>query len=79
MKKIFAEIGIGNKTLLSTEIEEGEKEYRIKGFILPEKIKSIYFRFWLFKKVFIISYPNGLEIKNKDRNKFKILFGVAGE
>lgn len=34
MKRIFAEIGFGNETFLSTEIEEGENEYRIPEFIL---------------------------------------------
>lgn len=79
MKKVFAEIGFGNETFLSTEIEEGVSEYRIPKFILPNKIKSLYFRLWVFKKVFILSTNHGFEIKSKDRNKLKIVFGISGE
>lgn len=79
MKKIFAEIGIGNKTFFSTEIEEGENEYRVPRFVFPSKIKEFYFRFWLFKNVFILSSNYRFEIKKKDRNKLKILLGISGE
>lgn len=79
MKKAFTEVGFGNETFLSTEIEEGGREYRIPRFLLPKKIKSCYFRFWIFKKVFIVSTNHGFEIKNKDRNKLKMLFGISGE
>ncbi len=30
MKKVFAEMGIGNETFFSSEIEESGKEYREK-------------------------------------------------
>ena len=66
MKKIFAEIGIGNDTFLSTELEEDENEYRLPKFILPKKITEYYFRFWIFKNVFIISTKNGFEIRKKE-------------
>jgi hypothetical protein len=79
MKKVFAEVGFGNDTFLSTEFEEGENEYRISKFVLPEKVKSFYFRFWILKTVFIFSSNHGFEIKKKDRNKLKILFGISGE
>lgn len=78
MKKIYAEVGIGNDTFLSTEIEEGEKEYRISKLIKPEKIDGYYLRFWIFKKVFILSTNNGFEVNRKSRNRFKILFGMSG-
>ncbi len=78
MRKIYAEIGFGNETFLSTEIEEGTKEYRVSKFIIPKKISGIYFRFWIFKKIIILSSKNGLVFQNKDRNKIKILFGVQG-
>ena len=78
MKKIYAEIGFGNDAILSTEIEEGNKEYRIKKFIIPKKISGIYLRFWVFKKVIILSSKNGLVLQSKDRNKIKLLFGVQG-
>lgn len=79
MKKVFAEIGIGNDTFFSTEIEESDKEYRISSFLLPNKIKGFYFRFWIFKKVLILSTNDGLKISNKNRNKLKMLFGISGE
>ena len=77
MKKVFAEIGMGNDTFLSTEFEEGENEYRIPKFVLPNKINGFYFRFWVFKNVFILSTNHGFETNRKDRNELKILFGVS--
>ena len=79
MKKIFAEIGLGNDTLLSTEFEEGDAEYRVPKFILPTKIREIYFRLWLFKGVFILSTSDGFKMVQKGKNGFKILFGIGGE
>ena len=79
MKKVFAEIGFGNKTFLSTEFEEGQSEHRVGKFIIPKKINGIYFRLWLFKNVFILSTNQGFKINKKDKNKLKILFGISGE
>lgn len=79
MKKVYAEIGFGNDTFLSTEIEEDNNEYRLPKFIKPQKTDGYYFRIWIFKKVFILSTNKGFVIKNKDRNKLKIVFGVSGE
>lgn len=76
MKKVYSEIGFGNQSFLSTEIEEGNKELRVSKFIFPKKIEGIYFRFWIFKKVFIISSKDGIVLQSKDKNKLKILFGV---
>ncbi len=78
MKKVFAEIGFGNSTFLSTEFEDGNNEYRIPKFVLPNKITGLYFRLWIFKKVFILSSNNGFEITKKDKNKLKILLGISG-
>jgi len=78
MKQVFAEIGIGNDSFVSTEFEEGEKEFRVPKFILPKEIEGIYFRFWFFRTVLILSTKHGIEMKKKDRNKLKILFGIAG-
>jgi len=77
-EKIFAEIGFGNGTLLSTEIEKGKNEKRFKGFIKPKKINDLYFRLWIFKIVFVISFKDGFKLIKKPRNKFKILFGLGG-
>jgi len=79
MKKVFAEIGFGNDSFFSTEFEEGEEEYRIPKFVLPKKIKSLYFRFWIFKTVFVLSTNHGFEIKKKDGRKIKVLLGISGE
>ncbi|HRY62374.1 MAG TPA: DUF3977 family protein [Candidatus Paceibacterota bacterium] len=78
MEKIYAEIGFGNDTFLSTEIENGDKEYRIPKFIKPKIIKGYYLRFWVFKTVFILSTNSGFETTKKNRNKLKILFGISG-
>jgi hypothetical protein len=78
MKKVFAEIGLGNDSFLSTEFEEGESEFRVPKFVIPQKMNGIYFRFWVGKKVLIISTQNGVELKSKDRNKLKILLGISG-
>lgn len=78
MKKIFAEFGIGNETIFSTEIEEGEIEYRIPRFIVPKKVIGYYLRFWIMRSVYILSTNSGLEIIKKDRKKFKLLLGISG-
>ena len=39
MKSVYAEIGYGNYVFLSTEVEDGEFEYRVRGFIKPEIIE----------------------------------------
>lgn len=78
LKKIFAEIGFGNETFLSTEIEENNREYRIPKFIVPKKIIGYYFRFWVFKTVFILATDKGFKIKKKDKKRLKILFGIYG-
>jgi len=49
--KIFAEFGIGNATLFSTEVEKGEQEKRVSKFILPPKVDGIYLRIWIYKFV----------------------------
>ena len=78
-KKVYAEIGFGNDTFLSTEFEEGSEEYRVPKFVMPGKITSYYFRFWIFKTVFILSTNNGFEITKKNRNKLKFVFGIGGD
>lgn len=77
--KIFAEIGIGNKSFCSTEIEKGKLEHRIKGFLIPPKIKGFYLRVWIGKIVFAISSNRFFNKQIKKRAKFKLLFGVEGE
>ena len=76
--KIFAKLGYGNATFFNTEIEKGKYEHRVSKFIVPKKIEGIYFRFWVWKRVFVVSTNNGFSFSKKDRVKLKILFGVEG-
>ena len=76
---IFAELGFGNGTFFSTEIEKGRYEKRVSKFIIPPVVKGIYLRFWIGKSVFVLSTKNGVSLKKKDRTKLKILFGIEGE
>jgi len=78
-KKIYAEFGFGNESFFSTEFESGLEEYRKKGFIIPEDIKEFYLRLWIFKRVFIFSTRDFFKITKKNKNKFKIIFGIGGE
>jgi len=77
--KIFAEMGIGNETFFSTEIEKGKLEHRVKGFLIPPKIDGIYLRLWLWKRVYAISSNRFLNSTYKGRVKFKFIFGIEGE
>jgi hypothetical protein len=54
-EKIFAEVGIGNQSFFSTEIEGRSKERRIRKFILPKKIRDFYIRVWISRKEIIFS------------------------
>jgi hypothetical protein len=76
---IFAEIGYGNETFVSTEIEKGEREHRVAKFMMPSKVEGIYLRFWVGKRVLVLSTKNGFSLKKKDRVKLKVLFGVEGK
>jgi len=78
MKRVYAEIGLGNGSFLSTEIEENGKEYRISEFIKPQKIDDYYLRIWVLKRIFIFSTKDGLKTSRKDINKFKIVLGFGG-
>jgi len=77
--KVFTEIGYGNGSFFSTEIEKGEREHRLKKFILPKSINSFYFRIWLGKNNYVCSSLKPFFfIKPKGRVEFKILFGIFG-
>ncbi|MBP9759959.1 MAG: DUF3977 family protein [Candidatus Pacebacteria bacterium] len=78
MVYVYAECGIGNDTFLSTEVEEGEREYRVSRFVLPVNISGLYMRVWIGKKVYILSTNKGFDTKKKERNTFKLIFGVSG-
>ena len=76
--KIFAEFGIGNSTIFSTEIEKGNLEHRVKGFIIPPKIQGFYIRIWLGKRVYAISTNRFFNTQYKGKNRFKLIFGIEG-
>ncbi len=76
--KVYAEVGIGNGTLFSTEFEEGENEYRLPKFVKPLNISGYYIRIWILKRVYVFSTNHGFEITQKDKTKFKFLFGISG-
>ena len=77
-KKVFAEVGLGNETFLSTEVETGKTEERINKFIRPKKINGFYFRIWMFKRVIIFSTYDGIKLQKKQQNRLKIILGVEG-
>jgi len=70
--KIFAEIGYGNSSFCSTEIEKGKLEHRVRGFIIPNKITGIYIRVWIGKRVYALSSNRFFNTDKKDRAKFKL-------
>jgi hypothetical protein len=76
--KIFAEIGYGNSSFCSTEIEKGKFEHRVRGFIIPNKITGIYIRVWIGKRVYALSSNRFFNTTKKDRAKFKFIFGIEG-
>ena len=76
--KIFAEIGVGNKHFLSTEIERGKFEHRLNKFIIPPTIEGVYIRVWLGKRVYAISSNRFFNTTYKGRVKFKLIFGIEG-
>lgn len=82
METLFKEYGLdfdNNKWGfgISTEIERADgTEIRTKEPILLYN-KSYYCRIWIFKTVFIFSLK-GFEKIKKNRNNFKIIWGIRG-
>lgn len=78
MKK-YIEIGIGNRWFIRTEVEnEDGTETEIKGLIKPFKLKSIYLRIRLGKKVLVLDSRDGIKTMSKNRSKIKIIIGFSG-
>jgi len=75
--KIFTEFGIGNKYLISTEVEKGTCEHRIRGCIRMRVI-AVYCRLWIGKKVWLCSTKGGFVRMEKPKNRFKLLLGFEG-
>ena len=74
----YIEIGIGNESFISTEIEENGREYRIRGWHRLSKIEDLYLRCWIGKTVWVLSSRDGLKKMFKRRKYFKLLIGIAG-
>lgn len=78
MKK-YIEIGLGNRWFIRTELEnEDGTETEIKGFIRPFKLKTIYIRIWIGKKVLIIDSKEGIKMMRKNKRKIKLILGFSG-
>ena len=76
--KIFAEFGIGNASIVSTEVERGEQEKRVAKFILPPKVDGVYIRIWIYKFVMAFSTNRFVNWQKKSKVKFKLIFGIEG-
>jgi hypothetical protein len=73
---LYSEIGIGNGSLVSTEIERKKDEVRVNGWMMGV-FRSIYLRLWLGKTVIVIDSVDGLKVTKKSRRKVKILLGIV--
>jgi len=77
--QIYTEIGFGNPSFLSTEIEWPDgHEKRIAGRISGWRVQSAYIRVWVGKIMLVLDIPKGIRLKQKNRNKFKFLLGLSG-
>jgi len=77
--KKYIEIGIGNTWLIRTEIEhEDGTETEIKGIVRPFKLKSVYFRLWIRRRVLILDLREGVKVQTKSNKNFKIILGFYG-
>ena len=75
--RIFTEIGFGNASFISTEIEKGTRERRVRGCVRMH-VQGVYLRLWVGRRVWIISTRQGYETRTKSRSTFKFLLGVEG-
>ncbi|MCH7321340.1 DUF3977 family protein [Solibacillus sp. MA9] len=74
----FIEFGIGNRWLLRTETELADgTEYEEKGIVGPIQFQSAYIRVWIWRTVLIIDLKEGIKFKEKNRNEFKLIFGIV--
>ena len=76
--RLYTELGIGNPSFVSTEIEypDGTEE-RVVGF-RKMQVENLYFRIWIGYNVYIFPSRSGFNKKIKNRKDFKILVGVEG-
>ena len=77
--KVFTELGYGNSSLVSTEIELPDgRAYRQSSFVRM-RVEGVYLRVWVGTSGVILSSKNGLKFLRKARNEFKILVGIHGQ
>lgn len=76
----FIEFGIGNRWLVRTETELTDgTEYEEKGIVGPIQFQSAYIRVWIWKTVLILDLKEGVKLKKKNRNEFKVIFGIVSK
>ncbi|WP_274309801.1 DUF3977 family protein [Solibacillus daqui] len=76
----FIEFGIGNTWLVRTETELADgTEYEEKGIVGPIQFHSAYIRVWIWKTVLIFDLKEGIKLKKKNRNEFKVIFGIVSK
>ena len=75
----YIEMGIGNKDFVSTEVENGEYEYRVKGRLNVGKRISLYIRIWIGKYELILDTLDIVKFKVKNESKLKIIGGSRHE
>jgi hypothetical protein len=72
---MYTEVGWGNSSFITTEVEGEKGEYRIKG-VLTGRFISLYLRIWVGRKVLILDSVEGVKIQDKSRDAFKVLVGI---
>lgn len=75
---IYAEFGIGNAQIASTEVESEKGEVRLNGWHVATPI-SVYIRIWVGHLVVILDSREGLKVKSKKHSSFKLLLGVVSK
>ncbi|WP_438432645.1 DUF3977 family protein [Gorillibacterium sp. sgz500922] len=76
----YVELGIGNRWLLRTEIEQADgTETEVRGWQRPFRVRSGYIRVWLGYRVIVLDTRDGLKRSRKTRRGFKLLLGLTGE
>lgn len=76
----YIEIGIGNRWFIRTETEFADgTETEQKGIIRPIHFQSVYVRIWIRKTCFIWDVKEGFKKVKKERNEFKMIFGIVSK
>ncbi|WP_397540256.1 DUF3977 family protein [Rummeliibacillus pycnus] len=74
----FIEFGIGNAWSIRTETEfEDCTENEERGIVGPIHFQSAYIRIWIRKTVIILDLKEGFKKTKKNRNAFKLIFGIV--